>query len=157
MAVWCHRLDMAVSDLNSSQSLIKARHQMGVLLAYFLGPGTAWRLTFEDVVAQVLQENCQQLDTQRNEVATSLHRCNQRQASLRWEINGVAVAQELMANTPEGQELAVKLTALWITLGAIEKAMTAHEALLEECQMQEEEAHQAETFHEEPEEELLDE
>ena len=25
--------------------------------SYFLGPGTAWRLQFEDVVAQVLQEN----------------------------------------------------------------------------------------------------
>ena len=62
-----------------------------------------------------------------------------------------------MANTPEGWELAVKLTALWTTLRAVEKAMTAHEALIEECRMQEEEACQAETFHEEPEEELLDE
>ena len=39
VAVWCHHLDMAVSDPNSSRSLIRARHQMGVLLAYFLGPG----------------------------------------------------------------------------------------------------------------------
>ena len=87
MAMWCHHLDMAVSDPNSSRSLIRACHQMGVLLAYFLGPGTAWRLTFEDVVAQVLQENRQQLDAQRNEAATSLHRCNQRWASLRREID----------------------------------------------------------------------
>ena len=156
VAVWCHCLDMVVSDLNSSRSLIRARHQMGVLLAYFIGPGTAWRLTFEDVVAQVLQENRQQLDAQRNEAATSLHRCNQRWASLRWEFDALAVAQELTANTPEGRELAVKLTALRTALGAVEKAMTAHEALIEECRMQEEEAHQAETFHEEPEEELLD-
>ena len=157
VAMWCHHLDMAVSDPNFSWSLIKACHQMGVLLAYCLGPGTAWRLTFEDVVAQVLQENCQQLDAQRNEVATSLHRCNQRQASLCWEIDAATVAQELMANTPECWELAVKLTALWTALGVVEKAMMAHEALLEECRMQEEEAHQAETFHEESEEELLDE
>ena len=148
---------MVVSDLNSSRSLIKARHQMGFLLAYFLGPRTAWRLTFKDVVTQILRENCQRLDAQRNEAATSLHRCNQRQASLHWEIDAVAVAQELTANTPEGRELAVKLTALWTALGAVEKAMTAHEVLLEEGQMQEEEACQAETFHEESEEELLDE
>ena len=118
MAVWCHRLDMAVSDPNSSRSLIKARHQMGFLLAYFLGPGTAWKLTFEDVVAQVLRENRQHLDAQRNEAAISVHRCNQRRASLHREIDAAAVAQELMANTPEGWELAVKLTALRTALGA---------------------------------------
>ena len=100
MAVWCHRLDMVVSDPNSSRSLIKACHQMGFLLAYFLGPGTAWKLTFKDVVAQVLQENCQQLDAQCNEAATSLHHCNQRWASLHREIDMAAVAQEWMANTP---------------------------------------------------------
>ena len=103
VAVWCHRLDMAVSDPNSSQSLIRVRHQTGVLLAYFLGPRTAWRLTFEDVVTQVLQENCQQLDAQHNEAATSLHRCNQRWASLRQEIDAAAMAQELMANTPRAR------------------------------------------------------
>ena len=54
VAMWCHCLDMVVSDPNSSWSLIKACHQMGVLFAYFLGPGTAWKLTFEDVVTQVL-------------------------------------------------------------------------------------------------------
>ena len=128
---------------------------MGVLLAYFLGPRTAWRLTFEDVVTQVLKENCQQLDAQHDEAVSSLHHCNQRRASLHWEIDALAVAQELTANTPEGQELAVKLTALRTALGAMEKAMMAHETLIEECHMQEEEARQ--TSHEEPEEELLDE
>ena len=157
VAVWCHRLDMAVSDPNSSWSLIKARHQMGFLLAYFLGPRTAWKLTFEDVVAQVLRENCQRLDAQRNESATSLHRCNQRRALLHREIDVAAVAQELMANTPEGRELAVKLMALQTALGAVEEAMTAHEVLIEECRMQEDEARQAETFQEDSEEEALDE
>ena len=66
------------------------------------------------------------------------------------------MAQELTANTPEGRELAVKLTALWTALKAIEKAMMAHEVLLEECQMQEEEARQAETSQEDSEEEPLD-
>ena len=54
VAIWCHRLDMAVSDPDSSGSLVRSHHQMGHLLAYFLGPGTAWRLQFKDVVAQVL-------------------------------------------------------------------------------------------------------
>ena len=54
VAMWCHRLDMAVSDPDSSKALVRSCHQMGSLLVYFLGPGTAWRLTFEDVVTQVL-------------------------------------------------------------------------------------------------------
>ena len=78
VAIWCHRLDMAVSDLDSSGSLVRSHHQMGCLLAYFLGPGMAWRLQFKDVVAQVLQENQLQLDTRRDNATTSLHNCNQR-------------------------------------------------------------------------------
>ena len=127
---------------------------MGVLLAYFLGPGMAWKLTFKDVIARVLKENREQLDAQHDEAVTFLHRCNQRQASLRREIDASAVAQELTANTPEGGELTVKLTALRTALGAMEKAMTAHKNLIKECRLQEEEACQ--TFREEPEEELLD-
>ena len=76
VAMWCHHLDMAVSDPNSSWSLIKACHPMGVLLAYFLGPGMAWQLTFEDVIARVLKENRELFDTRRNEAVASLHHCN---------------------------------------------------------------------------------
>ena len=58
VAVWCHRLDMALSEEPaSSGSLVRSRHWLGCLLAYFLGPGTAWELQFEDVVTQVLKEN----------------------------------------------------------------------------------------------------
>ena len=76
---------------------------------------------------------------------------------MRREIDASAMAKELTADTPEGRELAVKLTALRTALRAMEKAMAAHEASFEECRIQEKEAHQAETFHEEPGEELLDE
>ena len=155
VAVWCHHLDMAVGDPSSSWSLIRARHQMGVLLAYFLGPRMAWKLTFEDVIARVLKENCEQLDTWHDDAVTSLHSCNQRRASLCREIDTLAVAQELTANTPEGRELTVKLMALRMALGTVDKAMTAHKNLIKECRLQEEEAHQS--FREEAKEELLDE
>ena len=58
VAVLCHRLDMALSEEpGSSKSLVRSRHYCGDLLAYFLGPGTAWELHFEDVVTHVLKEN----------------------------------------------------------------------------------------------------
>ena len=58
VAVLCHRLDMALSeDPGATKSPIRSRHHCGELLAYFLGPGTAWELHFEEVVTQVLKEN----------------------------------------------------------------------------------------------------
>ena len=58
VAIWLHRLDMALSgEPAMSGSLVWARHSLGHLLAYFLAPGTAWGLQFKDVVDQVLREN----------------------------------------------------------------------------------------------------
>ena len=45
VAVWCHQLDMALSEEPaSSGSLVRSQHWLGRLLAYFLGPGTTWEL-----------------------------------------------------------------------------------------------------------------
>ena len=73
-----------------------------------------------------------------------------------WEINAATVALEVTANTPKGRETDVRLTTLRTALGAIEKAMTMYEDLLEDCQMQEEEAHQEEAPPEDPDEEYSD-
>ena len=55
VAVWLHRLDMALSrELAASGSLVQARHSLGHLLTYFLAPGITWGLQFKDVVDQVL-------------------------------------------------------------------------------------------------------
>ena len=133
VAVWCHRLDMAVSDPASSKALVRSHHWMESLLAYFLGPGTAWRLSFEDVVTQVLRENRQQLDAKRDKAAASLCNCSQRQATLCWEIDVTTVARDMAADTPKGRETDVRLTTLRTTLRAIERAMTMYEDLLEDC------------------------
>ena len=58
VAVWLHRLDMALSgEPAASGSLVQTRHSLGHLLAYFLALGTTWGLQFEDMVDQVLLEN----------------------------------------------------------------------------------------------------
>ena len=42
VAMWLHRLDMALSEEPAaSGSLVRAQHSLRHLLAYFLGPGTA--------------------------------------------------------------------------------------------------------------------
>ena len=64
VAVWCHCLDMALSEEPaSSGSLVRSCHQMGCLLAYLLSPRTAWGLLFKDVITQVLKENRRHLET----------------------------------------------------------------------------------------------
>ena len=88
VAVLCHRLDMALSEEpGSSRSLVRSRHHCGDLLAYFLGPGTAWELRFEDVVTQVLKENRTHVETKRAKAATSLGSCNKRRTDLRTEFD----------------------------------------------------------------------
>ena len=62
VAIWLHRLDMALSGV-------------GHLLSYFLAPETAWGLCSEDVINQVLRENRAHNKRRRNEVASSLKKC----------------------------------------------------------------------------------
>ena len=156
MAVWCHRLDMALSDPASSGSLIRSHHQMGCLLAYFLGPGMAWRLQFEDMVTQVLKENWLQLDTKCANATTSLRRCNKRWTTLCKEIDAIAAAREMTTDPPSGQEMDARLSTLRTSLGAIERAITRYEEHIKNCRMQEEEACQVEIPHKQSEEEISD-
>ena len=57
VAVWLHRLDMAVGgEARASESLEASRHHLGPLLESFLTPRTS-NLTYEEVVDRVLREN----------------------------------------------------------------------------------------------------
>ena len=73
VAVWFHWLDMALSkEPVASGSLVRTRHHLGCLLAYFLGPGTVWKLQFEDVVTQVLKENQRHIKKKHTDASSSL-------------------------------------------------------------------------------------
>ena len=102
VVVWCHRLDMSVSDQASTNSLVRSHHQQGDLLAYFLGPGMAWKLMFEDVVTQVLKENRQLLGIRRSKAIASLHSSNERRITLQQEIDITTDAWDVSPNSPEG-------------------------------------------------------
>ena len=77
VALWCHRLDMVLSEEPaSSGSLVRSRHRLRNLLAYFLSPGTTWELQFKDVVTQVIKENLRHVKKRCTNVASSLWKCN---------------------------------------------------------------------------------
>ena len=101
VAVWCHWLDMALSkEPATSGSLIRTRHQLGHLLAYFLSPRTAWELQFEDVVTQVLKENRRHIEKKCTDASSSLHRCNNQQTKLRNEFDVVSQTMEMVTDAP---------------------------------------------------------
>ena len=154
VAILCHRLDMALSEEpGSSRSLVRSRHHCGDLLAYFLGPGTAWELHFEDMVTQVLKENRRHIEMKRTKVATSLGSCNKRRTDLPTEFNATSEAMQMVTDRASGMELEHRLNSLQTSLTAIEWAITKYENILEDCRMQKEEAHQEEVISQEQEEE----
>ena len=96
VAVWLHRLDMALSgEPAASGSLVRAQYSLGHLLTYFLAPGTAWGLQFKDVVDQVLQENRKQNERRCNESSSSLRKCHSRRTKLRDEFDAVSKTMEV--------------------------------------------------------------
>ena len=154
VAVLCHRLDMALSDEpGSSRSLVKSRHHCGDLLAYFLGPRTAWELRFEAVVTQVLKENRRHVEAKRAKAAMSLGSCNKCRTDLCTEFDATSEAMQMVTDRASGRELKHRLNSLQTSLTAIEWAITKYENILEDCRMQEDEAHQEEAIFQEQEEE----
>ena len=158
MAVWCHQLDMALSEEPaSSGSLVRSRHQLRCLLAYFLGPGTTWELQFKDVVTQVLKENLRHVKKRHTDVASSLRKCNKWQTNLHTEFDATSEAMQVITDAPSSREMEHWLSTLQTSLDAIERSITRYENIIEDCQMQEEEAHQKEEIsHEQEEEEITD-
>ena len=154
VAVLCHQLDMALSEEPaSSGSLVRSQHQLGSLLAYFLGPGTAWKLRFEDVVTQVLKENQRHVEMKRAKAATSLGNCNKRRTDLHVEFDATSEAMQMVTEGASGRELEHRLSSLQTSLTAIKQAITRYKNILKDCRMQEEEAHQEEVIFQEQEEE----
>ena len=145
VAVWLHRLDMALSkEPVASGSLVQARHSLGCLLAYFLAPGTAWGLQFKDVADQILQENRKQNERKCNESSSSLRKCSSRRTKLRDEFDAVSKTMEVITNGWSCREMEQRLAALQTSLNTVETSITKFENLIEDCRMVEEELHQIE-------------
>ena len=112
VAVWLHRLDMALSEEPAaSGSLVRAQHSLGRMLAYFLAPGTAWGLQFEDVVDQVLWENRKQNERRCNESSSSLRKCHSRRTKLRDKFDAVSKTMEVITDGRSHREMEQRLRA----------------------------------------------
>ena len=122
-------------------------------MAYFLGPGTAWELQFGDVVTQVLKENWRHVEKKCTDAASSLQKCNNWQTKLHTEFDAMSQAMEVNTDAPSSREMEHSLSTLQTSLNMIERSIMRYENLIEDCRMQEEEAHLEEEISHEPEEE----
>ena len=139
VAVWLHRLDMALSEEPAaSGSLVRTRHSLGHLLTYFLAPGTAWGLQFEDIIDQVLRENKRHNERKRNKSTSSLQKCHNRRTKLRDEFDAVSKAMEVLTDAPSRREMEQRLNTLQTSLNAVERSITKFENLIKDCWMVEE-------------------
>ena len=120
-------------------------------MAYFLGPGTAWELQFEDVVTQVLKENQRHIEKKCTDAASSLQKCNNRWTKLRTEFDAMSQAMEVITDAPSSREMEHRLSTLQTSLNVVERSIMRYENLIEDCRMQEEEAHLEEEEQEEEE------
>ena len=140
VAVWLHRLDMALSEEPAALgSLVRAQHSLRCLLAYFLGPGTAWGLQFKDVIDQVLRENKRHNERKHNESTSSLQKCRNRQTQLRSEFDAVSKTMEVLTDAPSRREMEHRLNTLQTSLNAVERSITKFKNLIKDCRMLEEE------------------
>ena len=140
VAVWLHRLDMALSEEPAtSGSLVRTRHGLRCLLAYFLGPGTARELQFKDVINQVLKENQRHNEKKCTDATSSLRKCCNRRTKLSDEFDAVSQAMEVVTDTLSSREMEHRLNTLQTSLSTVERSITKFENLIEDCQMLEEE------------------
>ena len=134
--------------------VLRSRHRLGRLFAYFLGPGTAWELQFEDVVTQVLKENWRHVEKKRTDAASSLRKCNNRRTKLRTEFDSTSQTMEVITDALSSREMEHRLSTLQTSLNAVERSIMRYEkeARLEEeisCEQEEEEVTDAEMVDEE--------
>ena len=145
----------------SSGSLVRSKHWLGNLLAYFLSPGTSWGLQFEDVVTQVLKENLRHVKKRRADVASSLRKCNKQRIQIHSKFAATSEALQVVVDDASGRELEHRISSLQTTLTAIERGIMWYENIIKDRRMLEEEAYQEgacqeeETSHEWEEEEAI--
>ena len=85
-------------------------------------------------------------------MATSLGKCNKWRSDLRVEFDATSEAMQVVNDAASGRELEHRLNSLQTSLTMIEWAIMRYKDILEDCRMQEEEAHQEEEIFNEQEE-----
>ena len=142
IGVWLDRMDMSVSwESEALESLVQSRHSRGLLLSYFLAPGTS-NLRFEEVISRVLQENWEEHEKVKDKFRSSLNRSRHQQTRFSKELDDLSQGMEAVANGKVWREIEERMGVVQTALKKVEMAITDNEKHLKESWIQEEEARQ---------------
>ena len=120
VAVWLHRLDMAIAgDRTASYSLDTARHGRGPLLEFLLTPWAS-NLMFEEVVHWVLAEN-------RDKMESSLNNVQKLRAWLCMELQDLSKAHKRETDNSTQKKMKKDMEQRWRDLKGLEATISEYE------------------------------
>ena len=112
VALWLHWLDMSLSDRSdASRSLVPLRHTQGPLFTYFLSPGTSL-LTFDKVLTQVIHDNYESLNRNRETLTTSLAGFHSQRTKYLDELTSLSRRLDSTGNASTRGELEARLNLI---------------------------------------------
>ena len=126
-------------EKEASESLVQLRHSKGLLLSYFLAPGTG-NLHFEEVVNRVLQENHEEHKRVKKKSVSSLNRSLCQWARLLEELDELSKRLEAAKDKKAQKEIDKSMGVIQTAFEKAEASTAENKAHLEESQIQEEEA-----------------
>ena len=140
VAVWLHRLDMALSpEKEASGSLVSSRHTQGGLLSYFLALDTG-NVTYERVLSQVLKENHRALWRKQDHLTSAIQKCNSRQTKYLDELSGLSKRLDSSGSDQLRGDLEARIAVVGSGLTKTKEAIERFKNRLEECRLMELEA-----------------
>ena len=140
VAVWLHRLDMALGpEREASFSLVATRHTRGNLLNYFLAPGTS-NVCYERVLSQVLEENHRALQRKRDHLTSAIQKCSTKWNKYVEELSNLTKRLDSTGSDLLRGDLEARIVVVHSGITKAREALKRFENWVKECRIKELEA-----------------
>ena len=116
-----------------------SRHTQGCLLGYLLAPGTS-NLSYEEILAQVIEENHKGLQRMWEHLTSSLRDGNAKRAKYLDELTSLSENLDTTGFSQLRGDIEARMTIVCTAITKIEAAIERYKNRLEECRLMEHEA-----------------
>ena len=124
---------------DTSRSLVPLRHTQGCLLGYFQALGTS-NLSYEEVLAQVIEENHLELQRMREHLTSSLQACNAKRTKYLDELTDLSRELNTTGVDSLRGDIKAKMSVVHTTISKVKASIERYVNRLEECRFREHEA-----------------
>ena len=139
VAVWLHRLDMALEPHGRSLwTLRSSRHSQGALLSYLLSPGTG-NIQYQHVLTRIMEENREYYQKKRSQLVSWLRLSSTKRTRYLEELGVVTNQLDSTSHLKERKDLECRLTSLRTAILTLEHSIKKREAQLALCRSHERE------------------